>query len=102
KRIIKIDLTKQAKENDIIKPINIFLINPVIIASSEREECDIEGCLSVPEQRGLVKRKFWVTIEGYTLDGEFFHKKLYDLAARVAQHEIDHLNGILFIDKLEE
>lgn len=102
KRIILIDLTPYAKENDIIKPLNVILINPVIKSTSEREEIDTEGCLSVPEIREKVKRKFWVEVEGFTLEGKKFHKKLYDLAGRVAQHEIDHLNGILFIDKIEK
>ncbi len=99
KRIITIDLTKQS-EDPIIKPLKITLINPVIISKSERCEDGLEGCLSVPGKQGTVERRFWIEIEALTLDGNPYSKKLFDLAARVAQHEIDHLNGILFIDKM--
>jgi len=100
KRIITIDLTKN-QENQLIKPVKTDLVNPVILSTSERMEYGMEGCLSVPGKQGEVLRHFWIELEGYTLNGEYFHKKLYDLAARVAQHEIDHINGILFIDKLD-
>lgn len=100
KRIITVDITK-CLDDPIIKPLKIILVNPVILSKSQREEYDTEGCLSVPGQNGNVKRHFWVEIEGYTLEEKYYHKKLYDLAARVIQHEIDHLNGILFIDKME-
>jgi len=99
KRIIIIDLT-EVEEDIIIKPEKIILINPVILSTSEREDVAEEGCLSVPGKRGNVKRSFWIEIEGYTLDEKYYHKKLSGLAARVAQHEIDHLNGVLFIDKV--
>ncbi len=101
KRIISIDLTKH-EDDELIKPLKVDLINPVILSTAQRTEYAEEGCLSVPGKRGEVLRHFWVEVEGYTLDGEHFHKKLYDLAARVAQHEIDHLNGVLFIDKVKE
>ncbi len=101
KRIIAIDLTKN-QDDKLIKPIKINLINPVILSKSERQEYATEGCLSVPGRQGKVERHFWVEVEGYTLGGGYFHKKLYELAARVVQHEIDHLDGILFIDKLKK
>ena len=101
KRIIAIDLTKN-HDDKLIKPIKMNLINPVILSKSERREYAAEGCLSVPGRQGEVERHFWVEVEGYTLDGGYFHKKLYELAARVVQHEIDHLDGILFIDKLKK
>ena len=101
KRIILIDLTKH-EDDELIKPLKIDLINPVILSTSERSEYAEEGRLSVPGKCGEVLRYFWVEVEGYTPDGEHYHKKLYDMAARVAQHEIDHLNGVLFIDKVKE
>ncbi|MBU1078000.1 MAG: peptide deformylase [Spirochaetes bacterium] len=101
KRVITIDITK-CTDDPVIKPIKITLVNPKILSMSGRTEEDIEGCLSVPGKKGTVKRHFWIEVEGYTLNGEYFHKKIYDLAARVVQHEIDHLNGILFIDKINE
>lgn len=101
KRIITIDLTKNI-DDAIIKPLQITIINPVIIGHSERKECDLEGCLSVPGEQGEVERYFWIEIEGRTLNGEIYKRRLYDLAARVVQHEIDHLNGVLFVDKLKK
>lgn len=76
------------------------LINPVIVAH-EGEETDAEGCLSVPELTGDVKRYKKVTVE--CLDRRGKKRKLVGegLLARAMQHELDHLDGILFIDRAE-
>lgn len=81
---------------------DLVLINPVIQTYSWKTELDDEGCLSVPGFGGLVERHVNVTIEALTRTGEsvtFTAKKYF---ARVLQHEIDHLNGILFIDRAKE
>ena len=74
-------------------------INPVILSQSgtSREE---EGCLSVPGLAGKVRRAARVVVEATTLDGERVRMEAEGLAARCWQHELDHLNGMLFIDKL--
>jgi len=76
----------------------IELINPVIL-SREGEKKASEGCLSVPGKVGLVNRAQRVTVKALNRAGEEFTVEAEDLFARVLQHEIDHLEGILFIDK---
>ena len=75
------------------------LINPEIVESEGQLETE-EGCLSVPEVRGGVKRAEKITVEALNLDGEKVRIEATELLARVLQHEIDHLNGILFVDRL--
>jgi len=76
------------------------LINPVITRFSWRKSIDEEGCLSVPGKFGLVKRAKSIRVEAQDENGEPFEFKASDLLARVIQHEIDHLDGVLFIDKI--
>jgi len=75
------------------------LINPEIINFSWRKETAEEGCLSVPQKFGSVKRAKSIKIRALDENGEVIKFKAKDLFARVIQHEIDHLNGILFIDR---
>ncbi len=75
------------------------LINPVITAS-EGEEVGEEGCLSVPGIREKVKRHAHIEVKGLDLEGRERVYEAQGLLARMFQHEIDHLNGILFIDRL--
>ncbi len=81
-------------------PSDVF-INPKIIRSSFKLLDGEEGCLSVKGVFGTVKRHASVTIEAFDLRGKKFRLTGKDLLARVLQHETDHLNGILFIDKAE-
>ncbi len=74
-------------------------INPEII-TAEGESVIEEGCLSVPEIREEVKRPEIITLRYQNLEGEAREKRLDGLLARVLQHEIDHLNGVLFIDRI--
>ena len=75
------------------------LINPEIVGREGQVDVE-EGCLSVPEIRGPVKRSEKVTVEALNLDGKKVRIEATDLLARALQHEIDHLNGMLFIDHL--
>ena len=77
------------------------LINPEI-KSAEGSAWDLEGCLSCPGLTGEVERYTKIEVEGLDEDGEETHLKAEDFMARVIQHEIDHLNGILFIDKAKD
>lgn len=77
----------------------IELINPEIIAQ-EGQETDFEGCLSIPGKEGEVTRAKKVTVRGWNKNGETITVHGEDLQARALQHEIDHLNGILFVDKM--
>jgi len=74
-------------------------INPGII-SQEGSGLREEGCLSIPDVNADVERATRLEVEYQTLKGESIREELEDLAARVFQHELDHLNGVLFIDHL--
>jgi peptide deformylase len=76
------------------------LINPQLVRSSG-EIIDWEGCLSIPGFVAEVKRHARVTVKAKNRHGKEFRVKAEDLFARALQHEIDHLNGILYIDYLE-
>lgn len=76
------------------------MINPVIRAT-EGEDTDIEGCLSIPGVYGNVTRPTVITIEAYDLKGRLQTYELEGLPARIAQHELDHLDGVLFLDKVD-
>ncbi|NPV79102.1 MAG: peptide deformylase [Firmicutes bacterium] len=79
----------------------ITLINPVISEASG-EVCDREGCLSIPGITGLVTRAELVTAEGQDINGTVRSVRAQGLFSRALQHEIDHLDGILFIDKAKD
>lgn len=76
-------------------------INPRIL-DREGSAVDEEGCLSIPDVRGRVERATRVTVEAQDLDGVVFREDFEHLAARIVQHESDHLDGILFISRLSE
>jgi peptide deformylase len=78
------------------------IINPKIISSSKQQEEMEEGCLSLPGLFGTVSRPKKITVEAYNLEGEKFQITDDTFLARVLQHEIDHLNNILIIDKFKE
>jgi len=78
----------------------IELINPEIIYSSEEKEIMEEGCLSIPGRRDYVIRPDKVEVKGLNPDGKEVVIKADGLKARALQHEIDHLEGVLFIDKV--
>lgn len=76
------------------------LINPVII-EEDGEQCAMEGCLSVPGLTGQVKRPLKVVVEGLDRQGKKIKVEGSELLARALCHEIDHLDGTLYIDKVE-
>lgn len=76
-------------------------VNPVISGRSLRRETDIEGCLSVPGKVGYVRRARAVTLTALDRNGERVVRKAKGLIARIYQHEVDHLDGILYIDRAE-
>ncbi len=75
------------------------LINPEIVAKGDERETDEEGCLSLAGVLAPVERSLWVKVEGRDVEGTELSMELEGLAARVAQHEIDHLDGILILDR---
>ena len=78
------------------------VINPELARKSREVEDGIEGCLSVPGWVGEVSRHSAVTVKGLDLRGQHVRIKAEGLLARVFQHEIDHCNGILFTDHIED
>ncbi|MFZ5801506.1 MAG: peptide deformylase [Candidatus Omnitrophota bacterium] len=78
----------------------IVLINPEILESSGRE-ADSEGCLSLPGIQGEVPRAKKIKFRYQDLEGQEHVREVFDFFARVVQHECDHLDGILFIDRVD-
>jgi peptide deformylase len=76
-------------------------INPEILRRKGSDE-DEEGCLSLPELYGPVRRSTALVIEAFDLDGQPFRMDLEDFPARVVQHEFDHIDGVLFIDRMSD
>ena len=94
KQVIVVDTSKQDEENT-----HMAMINPKI-TTHENSQVDEEGCLSVPDLTSQVQRYKKVTVTYQTEDGTRMEMIAEDRFAVVLQHEIDHLNGILFIDHL--
>lgn len=92
KRIVVIDLYEEGMQ--------FTLINPVII-KEKGEQIVEEGCLSYPNQFGKIKRPKEVVVEALDLDGKKVKLKGKDLLAQALCHEIDHLDGKVFVDKVE-
>jgi peptide deformylase len=76
----------------------IAIINPVLLQQSPETILGWEGCLSVPGVRAMVPRSRWVDVEYLNSQGEIQQQRFHDFVARIFQHELDHLNGLLFMD----
>lgn len=83
------------------KDEELVFINPEIIRKKGNVEGE-EGCLSLPELYGMVPRAEEIVLEAYDLDGQGFEMECSEILARVVQHENDHLDGVLFIDRMSE
>ena len=77
-------------------------MNPVWTKTSIRKDWDTEGCLSVPKTYGKVKRYKHIMVKALDKDGNELNFEAHNFFARVIQHEVDHLDGILFIDKAKD
>jgi peptide deformylase len=76
------------------------VINPEILPNTQSREEGWEGCLSIPDIRGMVPRYTDITVRALDRDGRSVELRLKDFPARVAQHETDHLEGVLFFDRM--
>ena len=94
KRLAIVDVSFKKNPED-----KIVLINPEIIDRSGKQ-VEEEGCLSLPEIREKVSRAEWVRVKAQDVTGKWIEVEGEELLARALQHEIDHLDGILFIDHL--
>lgn len=81
-------------------PPPLVLINPVIVERGDEVETAEEGCLSIPEIYGDVERQAHIVVEALDRDGKKYRAQTTGYKARAIQHEIDHLDGILFLDHL--
>ncbi|MFH1207850.1 MAG: peptide deformylase [Patescibacteria group bacterium] len=99
-----------ANQVDVLKRIIVIntkdgplpLINPILTGKSFRKEEAEEGCLSVPDVFGIVKRHKSLVINALDRQGRPISLKAAGMFARVAQHEVDHLDGVLFIDRTKK
>lgn len=100
KRILVYDARAQNPDDDGSEQQIIALINPKIIQASGSQLSENEGCLSVVDFRADVKRYEQVTVQAIDMDGNPIEFEAHGLMAVIMQHEIDHLDGILFIDRI--
>lgn len=82
--------------------ITYILINPELVKAAENLVEGREGCLSIPKWMGMVERPEWVEVKAQDLTGRKIKLKVDDLLARIFQHELDHLNGVLYIDHIKD
>lgn len=93
-RLIVIDITAGEQDGNLI-----VMANPEIL-EAEGQQAAEEGCLSVPGFSGVTRRPAWVRVRGQRLDGAFYEMEGTGLLARAFGHEVDHIDGSLFLDRL--
>jgi peptide deformylase len=98
--VVDVDWTDRKTKTEVHPHSPIAMINPEIIEESIEDEAVSEGCLSLPAIDGDVWRATHIRYRYVNLNGDTVEAEAEDLKARCIQHEIDHLNGILFIDHL--
>ena len=79
----------------------VVMVNPEILEKSDNTILGEEGCLSVPDERGMVLRAEMIKVRYFTLEGEPIETVFHGFPARIVQHEIDHLDGVLFVERLD-
>ncbi|HEY75413.1 MAG TPA: peptide deformylase [Thermoflexia bacterium] len=99
-RVIVVEIPEDLDDPD--AGTSLALVNPELARVSKETEEGVEGCLSVPGWVGNVLRHQEVTVKGIDLKGRKVRFRAKGYLARVLQHEIDHLNGVLFIDRTDE
>jgi peptide deformylase len=97
-RLIVVEYPEDDEQEDSPKKLYI-IVNPEIKEISSETELGIEGCLSIPNLHGEVERALSVTVKGQTRRGQAFKIKAKGWLARIFQHEIDHVNGVVFTDR---
>lgn len=99
-RLIVVHVPEGYQEAD-VSELSLTLVNPEIIKAGGRE-WGVEGCLSFPELIGEVERYGWVNVKAQDIDGKPLRIKARGVLARILQHEIDHLDGVLFFDRMDD
>ena len=100
KRVIIVASRPNSRYPDAPEMDAVVMVNPEILEFSQATSLGEEGCLSVPNERGQVQRAQSIKVLYHTLTGELMESIFEGFPARIVQHEIDHLNGILFVDRL--
>ena len=100
KRVIVVEFGSEQDET--VPPSLYKVVNPEITRFSQEVVSGAEGCLSIPGLMGEVQRSYAITLQGQNQEGEPFKMKAEGWLARIFQHEVDHLNGVLFTDKATE
>lgn len=99
KRLLVIDLQDEGEDGEVVRNPRIF-VNPEILNPSEDHSIYNEGCLSVPDYTAEVERPATIRARWHDLDGKVHEEAMEGMMATCLQHEMDHLEGILFIDHL--
>ena len=95
RRIVVLDVEEESGESN-----PVALVNPRLASRTAKKDKQAEGCLSVPGVEGIVQRPVSVVVDGMDPEGRSVRLEAEGLFARALQHEIDHLDGVLFIDRL--
>ncbi len=101
-RLIVVQMPEEGFEDDPQAGKLYVMVNPEIVRERGEEVPGDEGCLSIPGYIGEVVRRNQVTVKGFDVNGKPYRVKAYDYLARIFLHEIDHLNGVLFIDHIDD
>lgn len=102
KRIIAIGIGEHTRNKRDIQIESQILINPMIIPQSDEQEESYESCLSVDKMIGKVSRYHHIICQSRDIDGHIITQEVYGLHARILQHEVDHLNGLLFLERVQD
>jgi len=100
KRVIIVASRPNLRYPDAPEMDGVVMVNPEILAFSQAACLGEEGCLSVPNERGQVERAQSIRVRYFTLNGEKVEAEFSGFPARIIQHEVDHLDGVLFVDRL--
>ncbi|MDD2323708.1 MAG: peptide deformylase [Bacteroidia bacterium] len=99
-RLVVIDASPYGKDDPSLEDFKKVLLNPVMVSETGEDWLFNEGCLSIPDIHEEVSRKPEIHIQYYDRDWNFHDDTFRGIAARIIQHEYDHLEGILFVDRL--
>ena len=101
KRVIIVASRPNLRYPDAPEMDAVVMVNPEILEQSDVTVLGEEGCLRVPNERGQVQRAQSIKVLYHTLTGEVMESTFEGFPARIVQHEVDHLNGVLFVEKMD-
>ena len=101
KRVIIVASRPNLRYPDAPEMDAVVMVNPEILEQSDVTVLGEEGCLSVPNERGQVQRAQSIKVLYHTLTGELMESIFEGFPARIVQHEVDHLDGVLFVEKMD-